>query len=39
MSYQKKFETPGEVMGVSGSCKVVRPGSGCGHLVMCATSC
>ena len=27
------------LIGVSGICKVVRPGSGCGHLVMCATSC
>ena len=26
-------------IGVSGICNVVRPGSGCGHLVMCATSC
>ena len=26
-------------IGVSGICKVVRPGSGCGHLVMCANSC
>ena len=26
-------------IGVSGICKVVRPGSGCGHLVMCATRC
>ena len=26
-------------IGVSGICKVVRPGSGCGHLVMCASSC
>ena len=31
--------TYAHVIGVSGICKVVRPGSGCGHLVMCATTC